>query len=145
MTEQTTSLPSDNAPVKVDTGDDWRRLSPIAIVYFTVRNIINTAQGLVYAIPAIAVSFNAFDSLNSPEAHIGIAAVVLITTLSGVVSFLMYKFRVHNQHVEIHTGVFQRRYTNLPLWRIQNVKIEEPVGWGFDEIVLEMMEKMKDV
>ena len=140
MTEQTTSLPSDNAPVKVDTGDDWRRLSPIAIVYFTVRNIINTAQGLVYAIPAIAVSFNAFESLNSPEAHIGIAAVVLITTLSGVVSFLMYKFRVHNQHVEIHTGVFQRRYTNLPLWRIQNVKIELPFYYrpfGYALVVLD--------
>ncbi|WP_346992995.1 PH domain-containing protein [Alteromonas gracilis] len=140
MTEQTSSLPSDNTPVKVDTGDDWRRLSPIAIVYFTVRNIINTAQGLVYAIPAIAVSFNAFDSLNSPEAHIGIAAVVLITTLSGVVSFLMYKFRVHNQHVEIHTYVFQRRYTNLPLWRIQNVKIELPFYYrpfGYALVVLD--------
>ncbi|BCO20222.1 hypothetical protein KUC3_30790 [Alteromonas sp. KC3] len=140
MSEQTTSMPQEATPTKVETGDDWRRLSPIAIVYFTVRNIINTAQGLVYAIPAIAVSLNIFENLNSPEAHIGIAAVIILTTLSGVVSFLMYKFRVHNQHVEIHTGVFQRRYTNLPLWRIQNVKIELPFYYrpfGYALVVLD--------
>jgi putative membrane protein len=140
MTDQTTPIPHEAEPVKVETGDDWRRLSPIAIVYFTVRNIINTAQGLVYAIPAIAVSFNAFDSFNSPEAHIGIAAIILLTTSSGIISFFMYKFRVHNQHVEIHTGVFQRRYTNLPLWRIQNVKIELPFYYrpfGYALVVLD--------
>ena len=52
----------------------------------------------------------------------------------------MYKFRVHNQHVEIHHGVFQRRYTNLPLWRIQNVKIERPFYYrpfGYALVVLD--------
>ena len=95
---------------------------------------------LIYTIPALAISFNIWDNLLSPEVLIGAGILFLSTSVSGVISFLMYKFRVHNQHVEIHHGVFQRRYTNLPLWRIQNVKIERPFYYrpfGYALVVLD--------
>ncbi|WP_412727718.1 PH domain-containing protein [Alteromonas sp. D210916BOD_24] len=138
--DQTHQVKQDTVPVKVETGDDWQRLSLIAIVYFTIRNIAHAAQGLIYVIPALAITFNIVDNINSPEAYLGIVAVLLLTSMSGVISFLMYRFRVHNQHVEIHNGVFQRRYTNLPLWRIQNVKIELPFYYrpfGYALVVLD--------
>ena len=126
--------------LKVETGDEWQRLSLISILYFTIRNFTNSAQVLIYTIPALAISFNIWDNLLSPEVLIGAGILFLSTSLSGVISFLMYKFRVHNQHVEIHHGVFQRRYTNLPLWRIQNVKIERPFYYrpfGYALVVLD--------
>ena len=126
--------------LKVETGDEWQRLSLISILYFTIRNFTNSAQVLIYSIPALAISFNIWDNLLSPEVLIGAGILFLSTSVSGVISFLMYKFRVHNQHVEIHHGVFQRRYTNLPLWRIQNVKIERPFyyrSFGYALVVLD--------
>jgi len=126
--------------LKVETGDEWQRLSLISILYFTIRNFTNSAQVLIYTIPALAISFNIWDNLLSPEVLIGAGILFLSTSFSGVISFLMYKFRVHNQHVEIHHGVFQRRYTNLPLWRIQNVKIERPFYYrpfGYALVVLD--------
>ncbi|MGE6418896.1 PH domain-containing protein [Alteromonas macleodii] len=126
--------------LKVETGDEWQRLSLISILYFTIRNFTNSAQVLIYTIPALAISFNIWDNLLSPEVLIGAGILFLSTSVSGVISFLMYKFRVHNQHVEIHHGVFQRRYTNLPLWRIQNVKIEHPFYYrpfGYALVVLD--------
>ena len=126
--------------VKVETGGEWQRLALISILYFTVRNISNAGQGLIYAGPALAVSFNIWDNLFSPEVLAVAGFLLLSTGGSGVISFLMYKFRVHNQHVEIHHGVFQRRYTNLPLWRIQNVKIERPFYYrpfGYALVVLD--------
>lgn len=126
--------------LKVETGDEWQRLSLISILYFTIRNFTNSAQVLIYTIPALAISFNIWDNLLSPEVLIGAGILFLSTSVSGVISFLMYKFRVHNQHVEIHHGVFQRRYTNLPLWRIQNVKIERPFYYrpfGYTLVVLD--------
>ena len=126
--------------LKIETGDEWQRLSLISILYFTIRNFTNMAQGLIYAIPALAISFNIWDNLLSPEVLIGAGILLLSTSGSGVISFLMYKFRVYNQHVEIHHGVFQRRYTNLPLWRIQNVKIERPFYYrpfGYALVVLD--------
>jgi putative membrane protein len=112
--------------LKVETGGEWQRLSLISILYFTIRNFTTSAQVLIYTIPALAISFNIWDNLLSPEVLIGAGILFLSTSGSGVISFLMYKFRVHNQHVEIHHGVFQRRYTNFPLLRIQNVKVERP-------------------
>ena len=126
--------------LKVETGDEWQRLSLISILYFTIRNFTNSAQVLIYTIPALAISFNIWDNLLSPEVLIGAGILFLSTSVSGVISFLMYKFRVHNQHVEIHHGVFQRRYTNLPLWRIQKVKIERPFYYrpfGYALVVLD--------
>ena len=126
--------------LKVETGDEWQRLSLISILYFTIRNFTNSAQVLIYTIPALAISFNIWDNLLSPEVLIGAGILFLSTSVSGVISFLMYKFRVHSQHVEIHHGVFQRRYTNLPLWRIQNVKIERPFYYrpfGYALVVLD--------
>lgn len=126
--------------LKVETGGEWQRLSIISILYFTIRNFTASAQVLIYTIPALAISFNIWDNLLSPEVLIGAGILFLSTSSSGVISFLMYKFRVHNQHVEIHHGVFQRRYTNLPLWRIQNVKIERPFYYrpfGYALVVLD--------
>ncbi|WOI38389.1 PH domain-containing protein [Alteromonas sp. CI.11.F.A3] len=126
--------------VKVDTGENWRRLSPIAIAYFTLRSIKNMAQGAIYAVPAIAVTANITDNIQSPNTLLGIAAILIIFFSSGVVSFFMYRFRVNNQHVEIHSGVFSRSYTNLPFWRIQNVKIELPFYYrpfGFALVILD--------
>ena len=126
--------------LKVETGGEWQRLSIISILYFTIRNFSASAQVLIYTIPALAISFNIWDNLLSPEVLIGAGILFLSTSSSGLISFLMYKFRVHNQHVEIHHGVFQRRYTNLPLWRIQNVKIERPFYYrpfGYALVVLD--------
>jgi putative membrane protein len=138
--EQEITSSNAGSSVKVETGDTWQRLAIIAILYFSVRNIKNSAQGLIYIIPALAIGSNVLSKLNSPEAYIAIGTLVSLAVGSGLISFFMYTFRVHNQHVEIQTGVFQRRYTNLPFWRIQNVKIEHPFYYrpfGYALVVLD--------
>ncbi|WP_334064587.1 PH domain-containing protein [Alteromonas genovensis] len=140
MEEQEITSSNAESSVNVETGDAWQRLAIIAILYFSVRNIKNSAQGLIYIIPALAIGSNVFSKLNSPEAYIAIGTLLSLAVGSGLISFFMYTFRVHNQHVEIQTGVFQRRYTNLPFWRIQNVKIEHPFYYrpfGYALVVLD--------
>jgi putative membrane protein len=138
--EQEITSSNAGSSVKVETGDAWQRLAIIAILYFSARNIKNSAQGLIYIIPALAIGSNVLSKLNSPEAYIAIGTLVSLAVGSGLISFFMYTFRVHNQHVEIQTGVFKRRYTNLPFWRIQNVKIEHPFYYrpfGYALVVLD--------
>lgn len=140
MEEQEITSSNAGSSVKVETGDAWQRLAIIAILYFSARNIKNSAQGLIYIIPALAIGSNVLSKLNSPEAYIAIGTLVSLAVGSGLISFFMYTFRVHNQHVEIQTGVFKRRYTNLPFWRIQNVKIEHPFYYrpfGYALVVLD--------
>lgn len=37
--------------LKVETGDEWQRLSLISILYFTIRNFTNSAQVLITPFP----------------------------------------------------------------------------------------------
>ncbi|WP_414828324.1 PH domain-containing protein [Alteromonas sp. H39] len=121
---------SDKASVTanaIDTGQDWQRLSPISILYFTASNIKKLAQFLIYVIPAVAVTANVVDLGESPYAiPVGLALLISLS-VSGIVSYFFYHFRVCDQHVEVKDGVFNRRHMNLPFWRIQNVKIEQPI------------------
>lgn len=115
-----------DSSVQVDTGSHWQRLATIAIMYFTASNIKGVAKGLIYAVPALAVTFNQAGGPAKDYLYVGGAVLILLMAVSGLASFLMYRFRVHNQHIEIQSGVFSRKYTNLPFWRIQNVKIDLP-------------------
>ncbi|MCU7555463.1 PH domain-containing protein [Alteromonas sp. ASW11-19] len=127
-TVNTETRPAEGANTsQVDNGDSWRRLSPVSIVYFTTSNLKKLAQFLIYVVPALAVSANVLDLQNSPYTVPVLILVLTGLSLSGVVSYLFYRFRVHDQHVEIRDGVFHRRHVNLPFWRIQNVKIEQPL------------------
>lgn len=126
--------------VTVETGERWRRLSAIAIFYFSFHGIIGMAQGMIYVVPAIAVTVNVTDSVGSANTYAVILGFLAVIVLSGVVSFYMYRFRIHNQHIEILSGVFSKSHVNLPFWRIQNVKIERPFYYrpfGYALVVLD--------
>lgn len=111
----------------VETGEQWQRLSPISILYFTASNIKKLAQFLIYVVPAVAVTANVLDLKDSPYV-IPVALLLLVSlSVSGVISYFFYHFRISEQHVEVKDGVFNRRHMNLPFWRIQNVKIEQPI------------------
>ena len=126
--------------VEVETGERWRRLSAIAIFYFSFHGIIGMAQGLIYVVPAVAVTINITDSIGAVNTYLAFIGFLALIVLNGVVSFYMYRFRVHNQHIEIQSGVFSKSYVNLPFWRIQNVKIERPFYYrpfGYALVVLD--------
>lgn len=129
MSEPVVETTSDKNAMSVkgfDTGAQWRRLSPISILYFTASNIKKLAQFLIYVVPAVALTANVLDLRDSPYAvPVGLALLALLS-LSGVISYFFYHFRICDQHVEVKDGVFSRRHMNLPFRRIQNVKIEQP-------------------
>lgn len=143
----TESMSTQVQTVAVETGSEWRMLSYIAIVYFSIKNIFKTAQTLIYAVPALAITANVTDMLASPLAYLVFFGAVTVLSVSGLVSFLMYRFRIHNEHVEIRSGVFQRAHINLPFWRIQNVKIEHPFYYrpfGYSVVVLDTAGSAKE-
>ena len=114
------------APPKVDTGDSWQRLAGISILHFSLGNIKELAQSALYIVPILAVTAKVLDNIHGIYGYMVVAGIVLSMLLSGFLHFWLYRFRVHDQHVEIKHGVLKRHHTNLPFWRIQNVKIEQP-------------------
>ncbi|MBD3586176.1 PH domain-containing protein [Salinimonas sp. HHU 13199] len=113
-------------PGEVNTGKHWRRLAPVALLYFIASNIKSTVQSALYIIPALAISVQTTSVIDTQWFWPAVCAIIALIVISGIVSYLFYQFRVRNSHVEIRTGLFNRRHINLPFWRIQNVKVERP-------------------
>lgn len=114
------------AHIEVDTGSQWRRLAPIALLYFIASNLRQTVQSALYIIPALAIGAQTSGWLNTAWLLPVGGAVVALILISSIVSYVFYQFRVRDSHVEIRRGLFNRVHTNLPFWRIQNVKVERP-------------------
>lgn len=108
------------------TGKSWRRLAPIAIVYFIASNIVQFVRQFIVLISVAAYSANKFDFIDSPYFVPGAVLVAVVIVVSGVVNYWFYQYRIRDQHIEIRSGMIKRRNLNLPFWRIQNVKIEQP-------------------
>lgn len=113
-------------PLKVDTGDSWQRLAGISILHFSLGSIKELAQSALYIVPVLAVTAKVLDNIHGIYGYMVFAGIILTMAVSGFLHFWLYRFRVHDQHVEIKHGVLKRHHTNLPFWRIQNVKIEQP-------------------
>jgi putative membrane protein len=51
-------------------------------------------------------------------------ATIVVTTL---LKYTFFQYRLSERHIEVRSGVFSRKYINLPFSRIQNVKLEQPL------------------
>ena len=117
--------------VELDTGKHWRRLSPIAMLYFVASGFKTLIQNGLYAIPALAIGSQTASITTASWFIPALIGMALVVMGSAVLSYFFYHFRVRDQHVEIRRGMFSRSHINLPFWRIQNVKVERPFYYRF--------------
>ena len=123
------SSPATDSPNAAQTSqiiDDWQVLSPIAILYFTASVFKHLFGNLIYLIPALVVSYKSV--LEHP--FIWLPSLLLafaLLTLFAFVSFRVYRYRLTANNIEIRSGIFSKKYLNLPFSRVQNVKIEQPL------------------
>ncbi|MBU3021447.1 PH domain-containing protein [Aestuariibacter sp. A3R04] len=129
-----------NAAEQCSDSGSWRRLSPIAIVYFIVSNIIQFVRQFIVVISALAYSASTAELQNTAYFVPVVSALLLSTVVSGVLSYWFYQYRIRQQHVEIRSGVIKRRNINLPFWRIQNVKILRPFYYRITDYVVMVLD-----
>jgi len=116
----------------------WQRISPIAMAYFTIRFIYAIFSNIIYMAPAIVLGYKQI--LDNPDIWlpIVIAAITLIA-FGTFLSFYFFQYRLTDGHIEIRSGVFAKKYVNLPFTRIQNVKLEQPIYYRpFDYTCLQL-------
>lgn len=108
------------------TTHKWQRVSPIALLYFVLKVIKNIFGNFIYLAPALYLGYDKVAEDPSFWLPIIYGAVALIV-LSAVLSFYFFQYRLSNQQIEIRSGVFSKKYINLPFSRIQNVELTEPL------------------
>jgi putative membrane protein len=128
--------PTSSAPDSEDlaqtsrNSDDWKILSPVAILYFAASVFKQLLGNLIYLIPALAVSYKSV--LEHPFIWLpGILVAFTLLMLFAFVSFKVYRYRLTEDNIEIRSGIFSKTHLNLPFSRVQNVKIEQPIYYRF--------------
>tara|TARA_R110002126_G_scaffold150368_2_gene296572 strand:- start:1699 stop:3270 length:1572 start_codon:yes stop_codon:yes gene_type:complete len=117
------TLPQLSQPV---TQAHWQRVSPIGILYFFVAVLRFFIGQFVYLIPPIILLFNRIKD-NSGLA-LGLATgLLLLVSISALLKFYYFQYRLSAGTVEIRSGVLSKKYLNLPFSRIQNIKLEQPL------------------
>lgn len=109
-----------------DSTHKWQRISPIALIYFVLAFIKNIFGNFIYVAPALLIFYNKI----AEDPSFWLPLVYGLSALLGLASLLSYYFfqyRLTNQQIEIRSGVFAKKYVNLPFSRIQNVELTEPL------------------
>jgi putative membrane protein len=111
---------------------EWNKLSPISIIYFTVRSIVDLANTFFYVIPVLALNFNKIKE--QPLIIVVVASGILaFFIIMGVLNYWFYRFRVGSDRIEIKQGVFKKSHIDLPFERIQNVKLSQPLYYRIND------------
>jgi putative membrane protein len=111
---------------------EWNKLSPISIIYFTVRSIVDLANTFFYLIPVLALNFNKIKE--QPLIIVVVASCILVFfIIMGVLNYWFYRFRVGSDRIEIKQGVFKKSHIDLPFERIQNVKLSQPLYYRIND------------
>ena len=104
----------------------WQRLSPIAILYFSMNFVRVIFGNVVYLLPALAFSYSSLRE--NPVVWLPILLLFIgVILLTAFWHFQVYRFRFSDNNVEIRSGIFNKKQLNLPFARIQNVKLEQPI------------------
>ncbi|WP_371187495.1 PH domain-containing protein [Thalassotalea maritima] len=103
----------------------WQRISPVAIIYFVQALVRSVLGNVVYILPALLILYSKVEEnpgLWWPVIYSGVTLILL----SAILSFYFFQYRLTEQQIEIRSGVFARKYIDLPFAKIQNVELAEP-------------------
>lgn len=117
------------AETDIKTGSnapEWQRVSPLSIIDYVITLV---RQGLIQAIPALAVLVASAASSERLELVAVLGAVIaamLLTVVYGVLAYLRFGYQFTENRINVRKGVLHREVLNIDKDRIQNVTIHEP-------------------
>ncbi|BDY04614.1 PH domain-containing protein [Ferrimonas sp. YFM] len=105
----------------------WHRLSPWAVAAFSANGLLDAAKLGIYVLP---VAFTgALAKLPDFWLPLAITLMSLHILLSSALQWLRFRFQFdeQQQRFRIRSGALFRKKQELPLARIQNVRLEQPL------------------
>jgi putative membrane protein len=97
-------------------GDGWQRLHPLSPI---VRGGRGTIAIAIILAPAVLTG----RGFSKAYPQLGVIGVVLVL---GFVSWLVTRWRIHGDDLQIETGLFRRRSSRFPLAQLQAIDIVQP-------------------
>lgn len=104
----------------------WQRVSPLSMIHQGLqflRQLIGTNPGPLIGMLAGAYAFASRAPLMAVSTLIGLTLFGLALL---IVAWLRFRYRVQQDAIQVHKGVFTRQRLTLQFDRIQNIRLERP-------------------
>lgn len=101
---------------------DWQRLSPISLFYFLLKTLPHLANMWPALLPILAGG----DAVRSFFWHYGIVLVGVWLLTWSLLSYWLFRYQMAADHIQIRSGVLQRRRLTLYFDRVQQADIAQP-------------------
>ncbi|WP_100658372.1 PH domain-containing protein [Alteromonas flava] len=111
----------------------WQRVHPVALLYFTEQALRIGVSNLVFLIP-LAIALRSTFAENPTRVLLLLGMIVTVGIGIIIANYLAFRFRVHEQHVEIHKGLLKRVKLNLPFDKIQDVRLSQPIYYRLHDM-----------
>ncbi|WP_371873374.1 PH domain-containing protein [Shewanella algae] len=103
---------------------NWHSLSPWAIISFSLTSLKHFLSNGYALVPILYTGWQqGFDSVWLPLA---LALTLIVIFAHGLLSWRKFRYRLTRGQLEVHSGALFKRKVELPIDRIQNVRLEQP-------------------
>lgn len=119
----------------MNKADEWRRTSPLAILFFLVKALQALVQNAAQAIAPMAAYAFAWDGSITDMVVVGVTAVFALVIGYSVLRYLFFRFRIADDTVLIRDGVFRKKQIDIRFERIQGINIEQSLVYRWFDLV----------
>lgn len=109
--------------------EQWQKVSPIAIIYFLISGGIKFVKDLALNMTPVIVLLMV--SVEDKVFWLSISALLISSALilGSILYYFSFRFKVIEEQVIVHKGIFNKEDISLKFDRIQNVNVSIP--WYF--------------
>ena len=101
----------------------WRSLSAWSIVSFTLHSVKNLITNGYALIPLIYTGWKT--GFSSPWIYVAAVTTVFAIVMFATIQWLKYRYRLQHDKLEITQGLLFKRHDEIPLDRVQNVRLDQ--------------------
>lgn len=112
--------------------EQWQRLSAIALCFFCLRLFKTVLGNFSYLAPTLLVFYQGIQRYPA-YFTLALAGLSLLLIGIGILHYWLFRFRVIDDTVEIHSGILRKKQLNLPFKRIQNVRLLQPIYYRLSD------------
>ncbi len=104
---------------------DWRRTSPLAVLFFLGRFIRAFIKNFTQAIAPLAAFAVAWPGSTTTKIVIAVSALATISVVHSLLRYLFFRFRIDHDSILIRDGIFNKTQLDIRFDRIQGINEEQ--------------------
>lgn len=111
--------------MKQTEADGWQRTSPYSVLFFFGGLVKGLARHASQLIAPLAAFFIAWQGDLQSKIVIAAIALILFATVSALLSYLTFYYRVDEDAIRVRSGIFQKTQLDIRFDRVQAVTTEQ--------------------